>query len=156
MDLAAGLRAGIVTVVDGEDTAERIGSGDLPVLGTPRLLALAEEATVAAVREGLPSGHTSVGTVIKLDHLAASPVGMRVAVTAELTGAGGRRPAADVQHLRHRCPRDGDRLGHHRARRRRPGKVPVPPARLILAALGTVLDARIVTLEYLPPHRAAG
>ena len=91
MDLAAGLRAGIVTVVDGEDTAERIGSWDLPVLGTPRLLALAEEATVAAVREGLPSGHTSVGTVIKLDHLAASPVGMRVAVTAELTGAGGRR-----------------------------------------------------------------
>ena len=96
MELAAGLRAEIVTVVSGADTAERMGSGDVPVLGTPRLLALAEEATVAAVAAGLPPGHTSVGTVIRLEHLAASPVGMEVAVTAELTEVDGRRLAFRV------------------------------------------------------------
>jgi len=91
MELKAGLQAEIVTVVSHDDTAERIGSGDVPVLGTPRLLALAEQATVAAVRENLPPGHTSVGTVIRLEHLAASPVGMPVTVTAELTRVDGRR-----------------------------------------------------------------
>ena len=91
MELKAGLQAEIVTVVSHDDTAERIGSGDVPVLGTPRLLALAEQATVAAVRENLPPGHTSVGTVIRLEHVAASPVGMPVTVTAELTRVDGRR-----------------------------------------------------------------
>ena len=124
MELAAGLRAKIVTVVSGADTAERMGSGDVPVLGTPRLLALAEEATVAAVAEGLPPGHTSVGTVVRLEHLAASPVGMEVAVTAELTEVDGRRLAFRVSAT------DGDRLGPDRARRRGPGNVPVPLARL--------------------------
>lgn len=96
MELAAGLRAEIVTVVSGADTAERMGSGDVPVLGTPRLLALAEEATVAAVAKGLPPGHTSVGTVVRLEHLAASPVGMEVTVAAELTEVDGRRLAFRV------------------------------------------------------------
>jgi fluoroacetyl-CoA thioesterase len=91
MELKVGLRAEVVTVVSDDDTAERIGSGDVPVLGTPRLLALAEQATVAAVRENLPPGHTSVGTVIRLEHLAASPVGMPVTVIAELTRVDGRR-----------------------------------------------------------------
>jgi fluoroacetyl-CoA thioesterase len=91
MELKAGLRAEIVTVVSHDDTAERFGSGDVPVLGTPRLLALAEQATVAAARENLPPGRTSVGTVIRLEHLAASPVGMPVTVTAELTRVDGRR-----------------------------------------------------------------
>ena len=126
MELKAGLQAEIVTVVSHDDTAERIGSGDVPVLGTPRLLALAEQATVAAVRENLPPGHTSVGTVIRLEHLAASPVGMPVTVTAELTRVDGRRLVFGVTASDAR--RDRDRLGHDRAGRRRPRNVPLPPA----------------------------
>ena len=86
-----GQRAEIAVVVGAADTAAALGSGDVPVLGTPRLLALAEAATVKAVAGALAPGQTSVGTSIRLEHTAASPVGMRVTVTAELTAVDGRR-----------------------------------------------------------------
>lgn len=88
-----GLRGEVSVVVGDEDTAVRIGSGDVPVLGTPRLLALAEAATVEAVRGRLGDGETSVGTRVELRHLAASPVGVRVTVAAELEGVDGARLA---------------------------------------------------------------
>jgi len=78
-------------VVGAGDTAAALGSGDVPVLGTPRLLALAEAATVRAAAGVLAPGQTSVGTSVRLEHTAASPVGMRVTVTAELTARDGRR-----------------------------------------------------------------
>jgi fluoroacetyl-CoA thioesterase len=86
-----GLRAEITEVVGAADTAAALGSGDVPVLGTPRLLALAEAATVKAAAAALAPGQTSVGTSVRLEHTAASPVGMRVTVTAELTAVDGRR-----------------------------------------------------------------
>ena len=86
-----GPKAGITTVVGPADTAAALGSGDVPVLGTPRLLALAEAATVKAVASALAPGQTSVGTSVRLEHTAPSPVGMRVTVTAELTAVDGRR-----------------------------------------------------------------
>ena len=64
------------------------GSGSLPVLGTPRVLAWCEAATCAAL--ALPEGSTSVGTRASLEHLAASPVGARVRVTAESIHTDGR------------------------------------------------------------------
>ncbi|QYJ05674.1 hypothetical protein KUV85_08340 [Nocardioides panacisoli] len=73
-----------------DDTAAAVGSGDLPVLGTPRLLAWCEAATCAAVAEELREGETSVGTRIDLEHLAASPVGQEVHVTARLAHSDGR------------------------------------------------------------------
>ena len=91
MGPAAGQRAEITVVVGQADTATALGSGDVPVLGTPRLLALAEAATVQAVAGALAPGQTSVGTSIRLEHTAASPVGMRVTVSAELTAVDGRR-----------------------------------------------------------------
>jgi len=69
------------TVTDA-DTALSVGSGSLPVLGTPRLLAWCEAATCAAVESSLPEGGTSVGTRVQLEHLVASPVGAEVEVTA--------------------------------------------------------------------------
>ena len=66
------------------DTARAVGSGDLPVLGTPRLIALAEEATVAAARELLAEGQTTVGTRVRFDHLYPTGVGGTVTATAEL------------------------------------------------------------------------
>jgi fluoroacetyl-CoA thioesterase len=89
--MEAGQRAEITVVVGVADTAAALGSGDVPVLGTPRLLALAEAATVRAVAGALAPGQTSVGTSIRLEHTAASPVGTRVTVTAELTVVDGRR-----------------------------------------------------------------
>ena len=89
--LAPGLRAAARAVVTEADTAEHAGSGDVPVLATPRLLALAEAATVAAVAPYLPPGMTSVGTSVSLEHRRASPVGAEVEVEAELTEVAGRR-----------------------------------------------------------------
>jgi predicted thioesterase len=89
--LAPGLSAAVRAVVTGADTAEVAGSGDVPVLSTPRLLALAEAATVAAVAPSLAAGITSVGTSVSLEHRRASPVGAEVEVEAELTEVAGRR-----------------------------------------------------------------
>jgi predicted thioesterase len=89
--LAAGLRATVRAVVTGADTAEAMGSGDLPVLATPRLLALAEAATVAAVAPQLTDGLTTVGTAVSLEHRKASPLGAEIVVEAELTEVDGRR-----------------------------------------------------------------
>jgi len=72
------------------DTAAAVGSGDLPVLGTPRLLAWCEAATCAAIAETLEPSRTSVGTRVSLEHLAASPVGERVEVQASVAYVDGR------------------------------------------------------------------
>ena len=85
-----GLGAEITHLVGEGDTATAMGSGDVPVLATPRLLALAESATVAAIAGTLSSDTTSVGTRVELEHLVASPVGARVSVRAELVGVDGR------------------------------------------------------------------
>jgi fluoroacetyl-CoA thioesterase len=78
------------TVTD-DDTAVAVGSGSLPVLGTPRLLTWAEAATCAAVEAELPSGSTSVGTQVSLEHKAASAVGEQVRVTATVVRRDGRQ-----------------------------------------------------------------
>lgn len=76
--------------VTSADTAEAVGSGSLPVLGTPRLLAWCEAATCAAIDPPLPEGSTSVGTRIELEHVAASAVGQEVEVTASASYVDGR------------------------------------------------------------------
>jgi fluoroacetyl-CoA thioesterase len=91
MALAPGLRASLRVVVSDADTAVEVGSGDVPVLATPRLLALAEAASVAALGENLAPGMTSVGTAVSLEHRRASPVGAEIDVEAELTQVDGRR-----------------------------------------------------------------
>jgi fluoroacetyl-CoA thioesterase len=91
MALAPGLLSFVRIVVADTDTAIAIGSGDVPVLGTPRLLALAEAAAVAAIGPSLEPGLTSVGTSAVLEHKGPSPVGAEVAVEAELTEVDGRR-----------------------------------------------------------------
>jgi predicted thioesterase len=91
MGLAAGLRATVRHVVTEADTAIEAGSADVPVLATPRLLALAEAACVAALESHLDEGMTSVGTGVGLEHRRASPVGAEIEVEAELTEVTGRR-----------------------------------------------------------------
>jgi predicted thioesterase len=73
------------------DTAVALGTGDVPVLATPRLLQLCEEATLAAVRPNLQSDQTTVGFRVELTHLAPVAVGSKVVATATLERFEGRR-----------------------------------------------------------------
>jgi fluoroacetyl-CoA thioesterase len=90
MALVPGLRAAFDHTVADQDTAVALGSGDVPVLATPRVLALAERATVAAVAGAIGPGATTVGVRVELEHLAASVVGAAVRVSAELERVDGR------------------------------------------------------------------
>jgi len=95
------LSASLTFTVTDDDTAVALGSGSLPVLATPRLLAWCEAATCAAVEPGLAPGQTSVGTRVALEHLAASPVGARVKVNASASYVDGRlhRFTVSARHL---------------------------------------------------------
>jgi len=84
------LAATLTFTVTDADTAQAVGSGSLPVLGTPRLLAWCEAATCAAVEPALKDGETSVGTRVALEHLGASLVGQEVEVTASSSYVDGR------------------------------------------------------------------
>src|SRR5215207_7718922 len=77
-------------LVTPDDTAIALGSGDVPVLATPRLLAVFEAATVAALRDHLAPGETSVGSRVCVEHQVATPVGQTVGVTAQLVHVDGR------------------------------------------------------------------
>jgi predicted thioesterase len=89
--LEPGLAATVRHVVGDEDTAEEVGSGDVPVLATPMVLTLVERAAVAAVVPHLDPGTTTVGARVGLDHLAPTAVGARVSATARLESVDGRR-----------------------------------------------------------------
>ncbi len=74
-----------------EDTAVAFRSGDVAVLSTPRIVALCEEAAVAAVEGSLDAGETTVGMRIQLDHLNPTAVGDVVTADARLEKVEGRR-----------------------------------------------------------------
>ena len=82
--------ATLTFTVDDSHTAAAVGSGSLPVLGTPTLLAWCEAATCAAVEPALAAGETSVGTRVELEHTRASAVGASVEVTATPVFGDGR------------------------------------------------------------------
>jgi fluoroacetyl-CoA thioesterase len=82
--LQPGLIARLQIRVGDADTATALGSGDVPVLGTPRVVAAFEAATVEALSGHLDAGTTSVGTRVVVDHQRAVPVGDTVVVTAAL------------------------------------------------------------------------
>ncbi|MEU8002574.1 hotdog domain-containing protein [Catellatospora sp. NPDC049111] len=94
--LTAGLTAKVQLTVSDADTAQALGSGDVGVLGTPRVVALAEAATVAATARVLESGQTTVGTRVELDHRSATPVGRTVVAEALLTKVDGRKLTFEV------------------------------------------------------------
>ena len=104
MTLEPGLQAAFRHTVTEADTAVAVGSGEMPVLATPRVLALAERATVAAVAGALEAGATTVGVRVELEHLAPSLVGADLAVEAVLERVDGRRLEFAVR------VRDGGRL----------------------------------------------
>lgn len=89
-EMRVGLRGEAELVVTEAVTAASMGSGKMPVLATPALVALMERAAQAAIAAQLPADHHSVGTQLDIRHEGATPVGMKVIATAELTSMDGR------------------------------------------------------------------
>lgn len=96
-DVVPGLSEAVSIVVGADDTAIAMGSGDVEVLATPRIIALVEAAAVASLAGRLLATHTSVGTHVALDHLAPSPVGAKVTAEATVTAVEGRRVTFTVE-----------------------------------------------------------
>ena len=91
MPLEPGLTAEVELTVADADTAQALRSGSVPVLATPRVVALCEETSVAAVEGRLEEGQTTVGMRIQLDHLAPTAVGQTVNCESTLESIKGRR-----------------------------------------------------------------
>ena len=94
--LEPGLSAEVELTVAEADTAAAMGSGDVPVLATPRVVALCEEASMVAVRDQTGEGETTVGHTVQLDHVAPTRVGRRVRAEATLMKVEGRRLTFNV------------------------------------------------------------
>jgi fluoroacetyl-CoA thioesterase len=91
-----GLSASVRREVADDDTARALGSGDLEVLGTPRLLAWCEQATMAALAPHVDTSRSTVGTRVELAHERATAVGSTVTVRADLVHVDGRLLRFDV------------------------------------------------------------
>jgi len=89
-DLKLGLRGQSSLVVTEAMTATHMGSGRIPVFASPMMIALMEAAAVDCIEAHLPAGQTSLGTHLDVSHSAPSPVGARIAATAELIAVDGR------------------------------------------------------------------
>jgi fluoroacetyl-CoA thioesterase len=110
-DCMPGRRATVALRVGDEDTAAALGSGDVAVLGTPRVLAIAEQASRQALGDSVRPEHTTVGSWAEVEHIAPSWVGDKVEATAVLLGVHGRRLEfsvtvtsgdREVAHVRHK------------------------------------------------------
>lgn len=89
MEITIGMKARVETLVEREDTALEVGSGSLLVYATPCMVALMEGAACEAIASALPEGKTSVGTMLNISHLSATPVGLEVYAEAEVTEVAG-------------------------------------------------------------------
>ncbi len=88
--LNIGLKGSAAIVVGEEQTAPRVGSGRVRVLATPVMINMMEAAALDAIESLLPAGHQSLGTHLDVGHYAATPVGMTLRATAEVTKIDGR------------------------------------------------------------------
>jgi fluoroacetyl-CoA thioesterase len=101
MDLPATLQPGLSghaeLIVGEEHTAPRVGSGLVHVLATPVMINLFEAAALDAVDQHLPAGYQSLGTILNVRHIAATPVGMKVSALARITRMEGRTVFLSVE-----------------------------------------------------------
>ena len=94
--LAIGKNYWFESIVREEDTASCIGSGNLDVLSTPRLVTLMEHAAYMILEDELEDGQTSVGTNINICHTSASPVGITIEIEAKIISVKGRTITFEV------------------------------------------------------------
>lgn len=88
--IAPGQKGTSSLVVGPEHTAEKVGSGVIPVLATPVMINVIEAAALACAEHLLPEGHQSLGIRLDVSHIAATPVGMKITAEAIVTGIEGR------------------------------------------------------------------
>jgi fluoroacetyl-CoA thioesterase len=96
-EVCKGLSGSAELVVGEAHTAPRIGSGKVRVLATPVMINLIEAAALAAVESLLPPGYQSLGTLLHVRHIAATPVGMRARASVEVERVEGRTIFFKVQ-----------------------------------------------------------
>lgn len=89
MEITIGMKGVAEALVEKEDTAFEVGSGSLLVYATPCMVALMEGAACQAICDAIPEGKTSVGTMLNITHISATPVGMSVRAEAEVTAVEG-------------------------------------------------------------------
>jgi len=97
MALETGLTGEATTTVVHENTAAHVGAGGVEVFATPMMIALMENAAWRAVADHLEPGYVTVGTVVNVRHLAATPLGQQVRATAKLIEIDGRRLVFQVE-----------------------------------------------------------
>ena len=97
MELKVGLKGESKDMVTEKNTAIAYGSGGVAVLATPALISLMENAALNLAQGYLPEGQTTVGTKVDVNHLAATPVGMAVSATAEISEIDGRKIVFKVE-----------------------------------------------------------
>jgi predicted thioesterase len=97
MPLEAGMKGSATTVVVHENTAAAVGAGGVEVFGTPMMIALMENAAWRAVASALDEGYVTVGTLVNVQHLAATPLGQTITASAELIAIDGRRLTFKVE-----------------------------------------------------------
>lgn len=97
MSLLPGLTGEARTEVTDANTAAAVGSGGIQVFSTPMMIALMENAALQAVQPHLAAGESTVGTVVNIKHLAATPLGMQVRAVARLDAVEGRRLSFTVE-----------------------------------------------------------
>lgn len=90
MDITVGMKGETFTLVEKEDTAKEVGSGELLVYATPCMTALMEGAACEAIAEALSDTQTTVGTALNIEHTSATPVGLEVHAEAEVTSVDGK------------------------------------------------------------------
>lgn len=91
MSVTIGLKARVEDIVTQQNTAISAGSGTLPVFATPFMCALMEKAAWTAIAPCLNEGDSSVGTMLNISHLSATPVGLKVWAESEVTAVDGKR-----------------------------------------------------------------
>lgn len=90
MEITVGMKGEAATLVEREDTAREVGSGDLLVYATPCMVALMEGAACEAIADCLNDTQTTVGTALSIEHISATPVGLEVRAEAEVTAVEGK------------------------------------------------------------------
>lgn len=90
MELTVGMKGRAEAVVTEQNTAQAAGSGTLAVFGTPYMIALMEQAAWSTLAPVLEAGQSSVGTLLNVSHVSASPVGIKVWAECEITAVEGR------------------------------------------------------------------
>lgn len=96
MAIEIGIKGLAQALVEQEDTAKAVGSGDLLVYATPCMVALMEGAACESIAPFLAEGESSVGTMMNVSHTSATPVGMEVRAESVVTAAEGRKITFEI------------------------------------------------------------